>query len=193
MADGTARAELFERGLVTMAAFCARNFIDAPRVEVVPRSAPMFGTCAYYRAGVITICVDRCADVGTVGRQWSWPGYVVDRTPYGVLQHELGHHVDMLRSIRRNKYRGDFSMLLRKGSGEKPVTSYCPDDGEWFAEIFRVYVTNPDLLRRMRPRVGAVLSTLFTPVYSDGWRDRLAGAPERTLDAAARKFPTNGS
>jgi hypothetical protein len=176
-----------------MLSFCERNAIEAPRVEVVPRSAPMFGTCAYYRANVITICVERCAAPGELGRQWSWPGYVVDRTPYGVIQHELGHHVDMLRSRRRDRYRGDYSINVRKASGEKPVTSYCPDDGEWFAEIFRLYVTNPDLLRRMRPRVGAILSTCFAPVFADSWRDRLAGAPERTLDAAARKIPTSGS
>lgn len=187
MGVDTAKVELFNAGRHVLEAFCRLNAIEAPRVEVVPRSAPMFGTCAYYRAGVITICVERCAAPGTAGRQWSWPGYVVDRTPYGVLQHELGHHFDMLRSTRRDRYRGDFSRGLRASSGGAPITSYCPDDGEWFAEIFRLHVTNPDLLRRMRPRVSTVLSVLCNPVFSDPWRDRLEGAPERTLAAAARK------
>ncbi len=171
-----------------VAAFCAANFLPVPKITVEPARGWMFpDACAYYRAGEITICVDRCAAVGVAGRQWSCPGYVVDRTPYGVLQHELGHYVDVMRSTRRGRYMGDLSIALREASGAAPVTSYCPNAGEWFAEMFRVFVTNPDLLRLIRPRIYPTLATLFAPVFRDTWRDRLAGAPERTIAAAARR------
>lgn len=55
------------------------------------------------------------------------------------------------------------------------------------AEMFRVFVTNPDLLQLLRPRTHRELRACFTPVFSDNWRDRLRDAPARTLAAAERK------
>jgi hypothetical protein len=145
--------------------------------------------CAYYRRNTTHICVARCAAIGVAGPAWSYPGYTVDRTPYGVLQHELGHHVDVLKGLRKGAYWSDFSAVLRGRSGEKAITSYCPNDAEWFAEMFRVFVTNPDLLRIVRPRTYGQLvgSVAFKPVFSDSWRDRLQGAPARTITAAERQ------
>jgi hypothetical protein len=39
--------------------------------------------CAYYRKDT-TRSASIVRELGTVGRQWSYPGYTVDRTPYGV-------------------------------------------------------------------------------------------------------------
>jgi predicted lipoprotein len=77
---------------------------------------------------------------------------------------------------------------VRGQSGEKPITSYCPNDAEWFAEMFRVFVTNPDLLRLVRPRTHReMVSAGLKPVFSESWRERLKDAPERTLKAAERQ------
>lgn len=179
---------MFERGTALMAKFCETNGLPAPRVEQVPPADWMFGVCAYYRAGQTNICVPKCAAVGVAGRAWSYPGYTVDRTPYGVVQHELGHHVDVLRSTRKGNYHGDFGLRVREVAGEKPITSYCPDDAEWFAEMFRVFVTNPDLLRLVRPRTHRELATCFKPVFEDTWRDRLMNAPARTILAAEHQI-----
>ena len=143
--------------------------------------------CAYYRPqrGIV-ICVERCASIGTAGRQWSYPGYTVDRTPYGVVQHELGHHVDLTRGERKGAYWSEFSSAVRGRAGEKPITSYCPNNAEWFAEMFRVFVTNPDLLFHVRPRTHRELCLCFEPVFTDTWRDRLKDAPARTIKAAER-------
>ncbi len=56
-------------------------------VEEVPADEWRFNVCAYYRANTTTICVKKCAGIGYAGQQWSYPGYTVDRTPYGVNSH----------------------------------------------------------------------------------------------------------
>lgn len=181
------KQDMLRRGQEVMAAFCSTNHVPLPVIRDFPSAEWRFGVCAYYRRDAIAICTARCSAIGTVGRQWSYPGYTTDRTPYGVVQHELGHHVDVQRSTRRGNYYGDFSLRLREVSGEKPVTSYCPNDAEWFAEMFRVFVTNPDLLKAVRPRTYRELRSGFEPVFNDTWRERLAGAPARTIAAAEHK------
>lgn len=179
---------LLARGKGLMRQFCVANSLPEPAIEEADTKSWPFGVCAYYRANVTTIAVSRCATVGYAGMQWSFPGHSVDRTPYGVLQHELGHHVDVLKSTKRDRYRGDFSIGMRQRSGESPITSYCPDDGEWFAEMFRLFVTNPDLLLQLRPRTHAQMVAHFRPVFHDTWRTRLAGAPDRTILSIERKL-----
>lgn len=181
------KQSMLERGKDLATRFCELNGLHAPEVEEVPLEDWRFSTCAYYRANTTTICVAKCAGVGYAGMQWSFPGYTVDRTPYGVVQHELGHHVDVLLSARAGPYFGDFSQGMRERSGEAPITNYCPNDGEWFAEMFRVFVTNPDLLLALRPRTHSEMVARFKPVFRDTWQERLAGAPDRTVLAAQRK------
>lgn len=179
---------LLQQGQDVTAAFCELNALAVPRVVLADTKSWPFGVCAYYRSNVTTIAVARCAAIGFAGMQWSYPGHSVDRTPYGVLQHELGHHVDVLSSTKRGRYFGDFSIAVRGRSGEAPLTSYCPNDAEWFAEMFRLFVTNPDLLARLRPRTHADLMEHFKPVFADTWRERLAGAPDRTILSIERKL-----
>jgi hypothetical protein len=185
----TQRAELFARGVERTTLWCERNGIEPPGLRVVPREEWRFApTCAYYRPTTTNICLKVCAMPGYGGRAWSWPGYVIDRTPYGVPAHELGHHVDWLRSERRGSYFGDFSQKLRRASGEEKLTNYCPNDAEWFAEMFRLFVTNADLLEKVRPRTYMEIRSLgFEPV-SATWEIELAGAPERTIAQARKKF-----
>lgn len=182
------KADLLQRGADVLAAFCISNELPAPAIRQADTEKWPYGQCAYYRPDPgIVICVPRCAAIGVAGMAWSFPGYTVDRTPYGVVQHELGHHVDVQRSTRRGNYFGDFGVRVRANSGEKPITSYCPNDAEWFAEMFRVFVTNPDLLLQLRPRTHRELRSCFKPVFTDTWRDRLSNAPARTIAAAQRK------
>lgn len=180
------KPNLLVAGVKLMVDFCTLNSLRQPEVNEASPASWSFGVCAYYRPATIHICVPKCAAIGVAGRAWSYPGYTVDRTPYGVVQHELGHHVDVERSTRRGNYYGDFGIRLRQVAGEKPITSYCPNDAEWFAEMFRVFVTNPDLLQQVRPRTHRELRQVFEPVFSDTWRDRLRDAPARTIKAAER-------
>jgi len=116
-------------------------------------------------------------------RMWSYPGYKVDRTPYGVVCHETGHHV-------HDTIKGGRSVLreLREAvKGEKPLSGYEPNIGEVFAEAMRLFLTNPDLLRLGRPqRYEFFLSLGLTPVLEDDWREVLRDAHPRIQQAAAR-------
>lgn len=186
------RDQLFERGERVVREFCAINSLTVPAIAAFNSADWHWSACAFYRPTLgIQICVPRCAWIGTAGRAWSFPGYTVDRTPYGVLAHELGHHADVQKglvpdSLLHRAYWSDFSKKVREASGEKQISSYAPNDAEWFAEMFRVYVTNPDLLRLVRPRTHRELQGVFRPVFSDTWRERLEGAPTRTIKAAER-------
>lgn len=183
------KMSLLNQGVKLMELFCNANCISIPPVNVVPRADwPFSNHCAYYRPVKIEICVDRCANIGTAGRQWSYPGYSVDRTPYGVIQHELGHHVDVTLGGGRRGYTSDFSRTLRAQVNEAALTGYCPNDGEWFAEHFRLFVTNPSLLSAIRPRTFAAISHYLMPVIPLSWEQVLQDAPPRTLDVCRRKI-----
>ncbi|MET3512776.1 hypothetical protein ABIC63_000541 [Pseudacidovorax sp. 1753] len=188
MADWEGKQSMLKRGIQLMEGFCAANDLPVPPVTLTNREGWSFDACAYYRPVEIHICVDKCASIGYAGMQWSFPSHSVDRTPYGVIAHELGHHADWSRSTRKGRYFGDFSIGVRKRSGEAPLTSYCPNDAEWFAEMFRLFVTNPDLLQHLRPRTHADLLQHFKPVLNEPWRARLAGAPDRTILSIERKL-----
>lgn len=191
----SSKSDLFEMGQAHIARWCELNAVEMPRVN--PRQGtPDFGKCAYYRDGEIEIWVHSCAAIGRVGRQWSYPGYVVDRTPYGVLAHELGHHVD-----RQHGANGGFRSHVWRPLDAAPLTSYCPNDNEWFAELFRLFVTNPDLFERVRPGIADLFCKEW-PTRAEGrpWGDvladsarHLAAAQNKIHQAMVRKRPKNGA
>lgn len=160
------KRDLYQRGLTHVEQFVQANRNTVSPVVVHETPDPVkFGTCAYYRSSEIFIQVSACAHIGTGGRAWSYPGYVTDRTPYGVLAHELGHHVDKAHGSNG----GILCHELRARTGEEPITSYAPNTQEWFAEIFRLFVTNPDLLRLVRPKMHGELAERFTSVEKRAW------------------------
>ena len=186
------KSRLFKRGCEHVEKFCRVNSLRIPHVEEHPKSDWAFSECAYYRNNVIHICISSCAVPGHGGSSWSWPGGPIDRTPFGVLQHELGHHIDVLKSTpsSRDQYFGDFSRILREATQEPPLTNYCPNDGEWFAEMFRLFATNPSLLRMLRPWTYKHLLTDFTPITKRPWLSVLKKnkAPERILKMVKNKI-----
>lgn len=175
------KQSLLVEGQNLMVRFCKVNDMPLPNFTVC-RGPWDFSACAYYRpTRGIVINVTKCAHIGTGGASWSFPGYFIDRTPYGVIQHELGHHADWLAGESKGSYFSDFSVKARKESGEERITSYCPNDAEWFAEMFRVFVTNSDLLKVMRPRTYELFCKHWQPVVNLPWREVLAAAPERNV------------
>lgn len=173
---------LFERGVAHIRRWCELNGVSMPRI-VEREGRPEFGVCAYYRDGRIDIWVQSCAALGRAGRQWSYPGYVVDRTPYGVLAHELGHHVD-----RQHGPAGGFRSHVWRPVDAAPLTGYCPNDNEWFAELFRLFVTDPDLLRRARPKIADLFFQEW-PAAAERrpWAEVLKDSP-RHIAAATNKI-----
>lgn len=186
--------DMFLRGVALARSFCELNAIPMPTIERLNPSQRNYhiGTCAYYRPTTIHIMVEKCARKGLGGRAWSWPGYKVDRTPYGVVQHELGHHVD---SVKGN----GFSRRLHEAArGEAPLTGYLGTDQsaltfymEWFAENFRLFVTNPDLSFALRPRFyhAARNAGLIPLLHGHGWESvlRRNGATPRIIEQARKQ------
>lgn len=220
---------LYLAGLERMRLWCGLNKIPEPTVKRLARTDRLYhlATCAYYRSTTITIMVEKCAHIGTAARAWSCPGYVIDRTPYGVIQHELGHHVDLHFTFNRTRFDEGVpcehpgclhhvshpcegcgrvagrSPLFSKGiwelSREDPLTGYLGTDErrdtfymEWFAEIFRLYVTNPDLCMILRPHFYKAMSETFglLPLESPTWEQVLVShnAPARTIEQARKKI-----
>lgn len=168
---------MLDLGVARMDLFCDVNRIVPPVVSVTPEPT-RFGTCAFYRSGTIYIWPPACAHIGKAARAWSYPGHSIDRTPYGVIAHELGHHVDGAHGSQPSQ-KG-YGRSWRVVTGEKPLTGYCRDDNEWFAEMFRLFVTNPDLLRLERPKTHALMRRTWKAVEARGWEHVLMDA-ERQL------------
>jgi len=166
--EKTIKEILFDKSLFLLNKFCEINNINPPSIKLIDSFTK--GNCGQYfpKRNHISLALKKCAHIGTIGRKWSYPGHVIDRTPYGVLQHEFGHHID-------HKFR------LFKYQIEKPITSYAPNRGEWFAEMFRLFQTNPDLLSKIRPKTHKILISNFKPVIKSSWREILKDAPKRNI------------
>jgi hypothetical protein len=195
------KQRLFVAGKELACRFCVENGLMLPIIYQTTKDDWNVGACAYYRPDTernrkwtkpgIHVCVDLCANKTCEYqvRNWNWPGNTTDRTPYGVVAHELGHHVDWTLSERKGTYQGDYSTKLRARSGEPPISSYCPDDGEWFAEMFRVFCTNHALLMLIRSKTYDLMRIKLTPVSDNDWVRALgAGCPERIIRAAENKI-----
>jgi len=146
------------------------------------------GMCTYYRntrntkVQVWTPAVANISFSPEPGnRQWSYPGYKVDRTGVGVVCHEVGHHVDFL--LRASK------STLFCYRGEK-VSNYEPCAAEAFAETMRLFILNPCLLHILAPkRCEYLVNTVgLKPLVVEDWDAVLAHAPERYRQAV-RNLP----
>ena len=171
--------------------FCSVNNIPCPGINVVSTRWNI-RSCAYYRPQTIHICIPCCSrPAGEVrSRNWNWPGSTTDRLPTGVLCHELGHHVDWLTGDNKRAYSSDYSTYVFQASGEeKPITSYCDNHAEWFAEMFRLFVTNHALLKALRPGTWKELSRRWKPISGDDWIVQLgADVPTRIVENLKRKI-----
>lgn len=194
-------ADLAEAGTKRAQRFCELNKLPIPSFRIVEAHNWFVDACAFYRPDTITnrqrklegihICLNRCArtchdnDI----RNWNWPGSSVDREPYGVLCHELGHHADWVKGKAKYKYSSDYGDSIMKQANESPLTNYCPNPAEWFAEMFRLFVTNPDLLRLIKPKTYSLLRKDWKPLPHLDWRDELGNdVPYRVIASLRNKF-----
>lgn len=182
---------LFNRGVRQVADFCLLNGIPRPTITKVSKAKWYVGACAYYRPrDGIHICTECCARscTETQTRNWNWPASVTDREPFGVICHELGHHCDWQAGQTKYTYASEYSTIIMKDSGELPITSYAPNPSEWFAEIFRLFVTNPILLSLIRPKTYEILLRKWKPLPSRGWKEELGkDVPPRIIRTLVNK------
>ena len=118
-------------------------------------------------------------------RQWSWPGWKTDRTAIGVAAHETGHFLVHALTLNMQHWRTGLEMHPKK-----PISGYAPTAEEQFAETARVFILNPDLLRKAVPRRYAWLTEVagLVPVQRllrKGWRKVLGNS---AYDAAAERW-----
>lgn len=169
----------------------ARNFLKANNLAipayVLSEHKNRYGVCGYFESsrndtGLVMVSVPMCAHRNP---KFSWPGFISDRTPLGVLAHETGHFVDW--------QMGDVASRIRKATKERAITSYTPNDQEWFAEMFRLFITNPDLLKAIRPLTYREINTGLglDPVVHASYTEVLkgAGAPPQVFERIKRFLP----
>lgn len=186
------KKDLADVGEMVSREICKANDIPTPCFNIIHdaddplcRKIKAVGTCGYYRNMIVNVAVPLCAHNNS---NYSWPGFISDRTPAGVIAHEVGHHVDQMKSgidIYRNRPGQFFSDRIRAISGEKPITSYSPNNSEWFAEIFRLFTMNPDLLKRIRPKAyQALIAHGIKPIVTLDAESLLKtfNAPERVYE-----------
>lgn len=180
-------------------AFCLANDLPMPFIKAHPADEWDVGACAFYRRDDIRICLPHCARSARGEhdyRNWNWPGATTDREPYGVLCHEAGHHLDFYADADRGLYWSGYGRRVREASGEKPISGYCPNDAEWFAEMARVFITNHALLMVVRPRTWEILMERWMPVSGDDWKAELGPlCPPRivrSLENHIRRTPKRG-
>ncbi len=184
---------LFDLGMLRMSQWCKLNSFSIPPVKSMDSEAWHFpSVCAFYRPDIgIEICLDHCGFPcpEAKSRNWTWPGSTTDREPYGVITHELGHHVDFHMGFKKGSYGSDYSGAMRKATGEEPISGYCDNDWEWFAEMFRVFVTNPALLRQLRPKTYTLMCKDFKPLGDQtDWKQELrTNVPGRVVRSLRNK------
>ncbi len=165
------KEELLEYGKSIISKFLQLNNINDVKKVMINNNIPVRG---YYNHKEMKIVINmkklrRCTK--SPGFCWSYTGYKADITPSGVLLHEYAHFLDDLC--------GNLSAgFKRKTKGER-VSSYEPTDEEAFAESFRVFVLNPDLLKNICPKRYGILIKSFKPVINDPWEKVLEHSHEK--------------
>jgi hypothetical protein len=207
------KTELYLEGLQTAHEFLEANLIGDPeyrtyqadaatvpnrvltyftRTALRPEAATVGARTGLYYDGYVFVNVPvTAAPVKEPNhRSWSWPGWKTDRTAKGVVAHEVGHYVAHKFLPRSQEMSAQWRSLLQ--ACRKPVSGYEPVPSEAWAETMRLFILNPDLLRKAIPfRYNFVLEQGLRPVerlLKKGWKrvlgnDNYVAAAERWIGA----------
>jgi len=198
------REVLYKMGMKLITDFCDLNNVKCPNVTLYNDGWPFSEVCAFYRPDTqdikqwnrpsfppgICIYLPKCAFPCTnlTVRQWSWPASDIDKTPYGVLAHELGHHFDYESGKIKGTFYSEYSIEVYKESKERRITNYGTSPAEWFAEMFRVYVTNPNLLLNLKPKTYVIINRRWKHLPKRYWRDELGkNVPDKIVNNLIKK------
>lgn len=178
------REALFQRACCRVGAICDAHEVIRPHIRRADGSRH-FG---YWCRGVIKVNVSRCTPPAfNPGYSWSFPGYKADRTVVGVTLHELGHHIWWAIGEESNpdSWLAHYTAWREAGEDEAAVSGYEPNVEETFAEAWKLFCTNPDLLRVGRPQRWALLrESGLRPPHLAPWREVLQHAHPRMIAAA---------
>jgi hypothetical protein len=148
--------------------FCELNNLPIPKIKIIVcRNYGFFQPNAQGGYIGINLPATRLPVFNPVnGRLQSFPGNKTDRTPAGVLAHEVGHYVDINNRAKFN-LASEFRALI---GVENSVSSYDTIEVERVAEAFRLFILNPKLLQQGRPKAYTILQKHFKPVHQLPWR-----------------------
>jgi hypothetical protein len=81
------RQRLLEMARERVQDLCVLNAFPEPSITIYDTRPKRGRACGHYDrpTETISIWLPSTAQIGTAGRAWSYPGYLVDRTPTGVL------------------------------------------------------------------------------------------------------------
>lgn len=136
-----AKQYLMENGVNIIRDFCTLNNIKEPTIKL--SNFRTTKKCGVYD-GRIKVDLSKCAKASNL---YSFPNLYVNRTPQGVVTHEFGHYLQDVLKISTRTLTKQYNKI-----NEKPISSYAPNSSEWFAEIIKLFTTNPDLLKLGRPK-----------------------------------------
>lgn len=166
------KRQLCEMSINLIDKFCELNNIPKPKFDIDWETGTTQTegiACGHFTFGtdVLHLQPNRCANPNP---NRDWPGFFYDRTCYGVMCHEFAHYVDNLSPSLFNVKL--ISTELRQISNEPSFNKDPKDDYEYFADVFKLFVTNPDLLRITRPSVFKLLTETYklSPIILEDYK-----------------------
>lgn len=174
------KMELYQKGMAHIKAFAASNLLPMPYngFKLVPDASewPLDQPSCYTDQRVY-IHVRSCPEVS----QKSCPAAVLDDTPYGRLAFEYAHHIESTLAV---------ALEMEARSYEKALTK---NGREWFGSGLRLFITNPHLLKLVRPKTYAELRTHFHPIVKTNYIQTLEAfnPPAEIIDYIRKKVQAN--
>ena len=169
--------------------YCEVNSLRQPIISIDTnnfiKSTGLYINQRYSKDGESKILIDfkRCKyPVKTPGFSWSFTGYKSDKTISGVICHELGHHTHFSNDVRL--WIDEFDRL----KSEDYLTSYHPSTSEDIAESIRLFILNPFLLKKLRPKRYFKLLDLGLKQITDyDWEAILKYAPKEIINQCNKR------
>lgn len=164
------QTRLYDKAIADIRKFCKKNRIAMPNIDIVDTVAKnKKAWCGWYVWGSddITVVPRACITIATTpGHRWHYPRYYNDLSIYGVICHEFGHYVHFKRLLKYDKASFKY---------EAPLSKYENNYIETIAEIVKLLVVNPDLLRRVNPRRYEFITDIckLKPATTQTWKERL--------------------
>lgn len=166
--------------------FLQLNNLTVPKYVIFRQESSPGGYCGLYTNNLIRVWASNVAKIAFVPfmRSWSYPGYKVDRTGMGVVAHETGHHVVKETGLLR-KLSAELSHTLRY----EKLTGYEPNLDEMLAETLRIFILNPDLLRKIAPnRYKFLVDAGLKPLIKDDWETVMKNADAKYISAVKKSI-----
>lgn len=164
---------LYNKAIIDIQKFCKKNRIKMPKVCIADVTSKRHKRwCGYYAWGedTITVIPKACIPPAkTPGWTWHYPRYFTDLSVYGVICHEFGHYLHFKKLHKYDKVdQPDFD-------SEKPLSNCEYNYIEAIAEMIKLFIVNPDLLRRANPERYRFMTEIckLKPITTQNWKNRL--------------------